>query len=77
MNKYRIPFNKSEYRDGGNSPKRGYMTIKAETPEKALEIAWQRRIDTDITGVISKQGRRYFIGLIFEPEKVTKGVEIT
>ena len=64
MKNYNVPFNKHKYQDISDIPKPANKIIQAESPEDAGLIMSKFRDDTDIDGIRTKQGNRYYIGLI-------------
>ena len=62
--RYRVPFNKHKYQDLSDSPKQGAMTVRAESARDAGYIVAKKRTGTDVSGVRTPRGARYYIGNI-------------
>jgi hypothetical protein len=65
MKKFRIPYNQHRYLDCSDRPRSQSKTFRAETREEAIRQAYKWRLDHFDTGVTTRTGNRYYIGLLF------------
>ena len=65
MTTYRIPYNQHNYIDLSDKPKRAYLHIRSSDPEFATAAIYDWRKRNSETGITTKSGNRYYIGLVF------------
>jgi len=65
MAKFRIPYNKHQYSDCSDTPKRGVLTLVAKDREQARYKMYDWRLLNRFGIVNPKTGQRFYIGIIF------------
>ncbi len=64
MAKFRVPFNKHRYQDLSDNAMPAFKQIEATTAEEAGLKLSTLRDNTDIEGIRTSKGNRYYIGII-------------
>ena len=64
MPKYRVYYNKHKYQDHSDPAKRSSAVVRADNAEDAGYLLASTRSRTDTYGLRTKQGNRYYIGII-------------
>jgi hypothetical protein len=62
--KYRVYFNKHKYQDMSDPARSSSVVVKSDSAEDAGHLVAAKRNATDVNGIRTPSGTRYYIGII-------------